>query len=265
MAISFRHEGTKTQKRKMILEIKNITKSFDGLKAVNDFSCSIEAGKIIGLIGPNGAGKTTLFNIISGFLSKDSGEIIFRGKNISDIPAYKIVSLGLSRTFQDLRLINQMPVIENVMMNFQFQPGESLINIYFKNRSSTLVERENRKRASALLKFAGIGEKADDLASNLSYGQQKLLSIVCCLAANPQILLLDEPVSGVQPVMIEKIFNMLNELKKEGKTIVIIEHDIDFISRISDKIIVMDEGKKIAEGLPEEIKSNREILEAYLS
>ncbi|MHB9041196.1 MAG: ABC transporter ATP-binding protein [Melioribacteraceae bacterium] len=248
-----------------ILEIKNITKSFDGLKAVNDFSCTIEKGKIIGLIGPNGAGKTTLFNIITGFLSNGAGEIIFNEKNISGLPAYKIVSLGISRTFQDLRLIHQMPVIENVLMSFQNQPGESLINIFFKGEKSSAVEIINYKKAIELLDFAGIKEKADDLASNLSYGQQKLLSIACCLAADPQIILLDEPVSGVQPAMIDKIFSMLKALKKQGKTIILIEHDIDFVSRISDKIIVMDEGKKIAEGLPEEINNNHEILEAYLS
>ena len=248
-----------------LLEIKNITKSFDGLKAVNNFSCSVEKGEIIGLIGPNGAGKTTLFNIITGFLSNDTGKILFDDKNISGMPAYKIVSLALSRTFQDLRLIHQMPVIENVLLNFQNQPGESLFNVYFKKKKSTEVESENQKRALELLTFAGIAEEAYDLAANLSYGQQKLLSIVCCLAADPKILLLDEPVSGVQPAMIDKIFSMLKELKKQGKTIILIEHDIDFVSRISDKIIVMDEGKKIAEGLPDEIKNNREILEAYLS
>jgi ABC-type branched-subunit amino acid transport system ATPase component len=248
-----------------LLEIKNITKSFDGLKAVNNFSCSVEKGEIIGLIGPNGAGKTTLFNIITGFLSNDTGKILFDDKNISGMPAYKIVSLALSRTFQDLRLIHQMPVIENVLLNFQNQPGESLFNVYFKKKISNEVESENQKRALELLTFAGIAEEAYDLAANLSYGQQKLLSIVCCLAADPKILLLDEPVSGVQPAMIDKIFSMLKELKKQGKTIILIEHDIDFVSRISDKIIVMDEGKKIAEGLPDEIKNNREILEAYLS
>lgn len=248
-----------------ILEIKNISKSFDGLKAINGFSCSIEKGNIIGLIGPNGAGKTTLFNIITGFLPNGAGEIIFNNKNISGMPSYKIVSFGVSRTFQDLRLINQMPVIENVLLGFQNQPGESLLNIYFKNKSSAAVEAENRKKAFELLGFAGIKEKANDLASNLSYGQQKLLSIICCLAADPQIILLDEPVSGVQPAMIDKIFSMLKVLKKQGKTIILIEHDIDFVSRISDKIIVMDEGKKIAEGLPEEIKNNHDILEAYLS
>lgn len=248
-----------------VLEIKNITKSFDGLKAVNDFSCSIEKGNIVGLIGPNGAGKTTLFNIITGFLKPGAGEIIFDNKNIETLPSYKIVYLGISRTFQDLRLIHQMPVIENVLMSFQNQPGESLINIYFKNKSSAAVEAANHKKTLELLDFAGIKDKAYDLASNLSYGQQKLLSIVCCLAADPQIILLDEPVSGVQPVMIEKIYSMLKVLKKQDKTIILIEHDIDFVSRISDKIIVMDEGKKIAEGLPEEIKNNHEILEAYLS
>jgi ABC-type branched-subunit amino acid transport system ATPase component len=173
--------------------------------------------------------------------------------------------LGLSRTFQDLRLIHQMPVLENILMCFQNQPGESLLNIYFNKKKSKEAEFKNREKALELLDFAGISEKSNDLAANLSYGQQKLLSIACCLAADPQILLLDEPVSGVQPAMIEKIFSMLQELKKQGRTIILIEHDMDFVSRISDKIIVMDEGRKIAEGSADDIKNNREILEAYLS
>jgi ABC-type branched-subunit amino acid transport system ATPase component len=248
-----------------ILEIKNITKSFDGLKAVNNFSCPIEKGRIISIIGPNGAGKTTLFNIITGFLPNGSGEIIFNEKKISGMSAYEIVSQGISRTFQDLRLINRIAVIENVLLDFQNQPGESLINIFFKKKKSSEVEFKNHKRAIELLDFAGIKDKSLDLASNLSYGQQKLLSIVCCLAADPHLILLDEPVSGVQPAMIEKIYSMLKELKNLGKTIILIEHDIDFVSKISDKIIVMDEGKKIAEGLPEEILNNKDILESYLS
>jgi ABC-type branched-subunit amino acid transport system ATPase component len=249
----------------IITEIKNITKSFDGLKAIDDFSCSIERGKIIGLIGPNGAGKTTLFNIITGFLEKGSGNIILNGRNISGMPAYKVVSLGLSRTFQDIRLIHQMLVIENVLLSFQNQPGEDLINIFFKKKRSDIVESESRMKAFELLEFAGIKEKAYELAGVLSYGQQKLLSIVCCLAADPQILLLDEPVSGVQPAIIDKISSMLKELKEKGKTILLIEHDMSFVSRISDKIIVMDDGKKIAEGMPGELKNNKNILEAYLT
>jgi ABC-type branched-subunit amino acid transport system ATPase component len=248
-----------------MLKIKNLYKTFDGLKAVDDFSCSIEQGKIIGLIGPNGAGKTTLFNIITGFLECNSGEVIFNDKNILDKPSYKITSYGISRTFQDLRLINHITVLENVLLSFQNQMGENLSNIFFRNKLCVETENKNKIKAIALLKFAGIEEKANDLAGNMSYGQQKLLSIVCCLAAKPKLILLDEPVSGVQPAMIEKITEMLKQLVKEGKTIFFIEHNMDFVLKVSDRVIVMDEGKKIAEGEPAVIRNNHEILEAYLS
>ncbi len=249
----------------MLLEIKNITKSFDGINAVDDFSCSIEQGKIIGLIGPNGAGKTTLFNVLTGFLDCNAGDIIFNNKHITGKTPYNITQEGISRTFQDLRLINQITVIENVLLSFQNQPGENLLNIFSKKKLCDLIEEKNNKKAISLLKFAGIEEKAYDMAGEMSYGQQKLLSIVCCLAAEPKLILLDEPVSGIQPAMIDKITEMLKQLVKEGKTIFFIEHNMDFVLKISDRIIVMDEGKKIVDGLPNEIQNNKEILEAYLS
>ncbi|RJP65221.1 MAG: ABC transporter ATP-binding protein [Ignavibacteriales bacterium] len=249
----------------MLLQLKNISKSFDGTRAVNNFSCVIEDRNIIGLIGPNGAGKTTLFNILSGFLESDKGEIAFNGKNINRMTPYNITLSGISRTFQDLRLIRQLSVIENVLLCFKEQPGEILRKIFFKSRLSEETEAKNKEKAHTLLQFAGIDEKYNEPAGNLSYGQQKLLSIVCCLAAEPKLILLDEPVAGIQPATIEKIIEMLKALVKQGTTIFFIEHNINFVMHISDRIIVMDEGEKIAEGSPAEIAANAEILEAYLS
>lgn len=248
-----------------LLEIKNITKSFDGLKAVDDFSCDIEAGEILGLIGPNGAGKTTLFNILTGFLRFNDGTISFDGNDITRMQPYKISRVGISRTFQDLRLITQMSLVENVMLCYNNTFGERLNNIFFNEKKLKHIEEENSKNAYKLLDFAGLKEKADDKARNLSYGQQKLLSLTCCLASDPKLILLDEPVSGIQPQMIHEIRRMIEELHNQGKTIFFIEHDMDFVFNTAQRVIVMDHGKKMAEDIPENIKTNKDILEAYLT
>ncbi|MEO8398255.1 MAG: ABC transporter ATP-binding protein [Ignavibacteriaceae bacterium] len=248
-----------------LLEIKNITKSFDGLKAVNNFSCEINDGEIVGLIGPNGAGKTTLFNVLTGFLRLNDGKIIFDNKDITGFESYKIFQSGVSRTFQDLRLITQMSLLENVMLYYSNRFGEKLNNIFFKNKNIKVIEEENSKNASSLLAFAGLKEKANEKAGNLSYGQQKLLSLTCCLASDPKLILLDEPVSGIQPRMISEIKKIIKELQSQGKTIFFIEHDMEFVFNIAERVIVMDHGKKIAEDMPANIKSNKEILEAYLA
>ena len=249
---------------KEFLNIKSITKSFDGLKAVDDFSCEIEKGELVGLIGPNGAGKTTLFNILTGFHKSENGSIVFSGKEILNKKPGKISLKGISRTFQDLRLITQMTLLENVMLWANGNPGESIFNIFFKGKSINRFENGNRENAYSLLEFAGLKEKADDKAGDLSYGQQKLLSFACCLASEPELILLDEPVSGIQPQMIEKIIDMINELKKKGKTIFFIEHDMEFLFKVAERVIVMDHGKKIADDKPTVIRENKEILESYL-
>jgi len=248
------------------LEIQNISKSFDGLKAVDNFSCSIEKGTIMGLIGPNGAGKTTVFNVITGFLNQNSGSFFLDNRDISNFSTFDIAKRKMVRTFQDLRLIKELQVIENILLFFQDNPGESLFNIFFKKNNIKKIEKKNSEKAESLLEFAGIPEKKNDKAGNLSYGQQKLLSICCCLAADPKVILLDEPVSGVQPAIIEKISSMMKELVgNREKTIFLIEHNMNFVFKNCDKVIVMDHGKKIAEGTPAEIEHNTDILEAYLN
>jgi len=249
----------------MLLSIQNITKSFDGLKAVNDFSCEIKPGEIVGLIGPNGAGKTTLFNVLTGFFRLNNGNIFFNEKDITDLMPYKISQLGISRTFQDLRLIMQMTLLENIMLCYNNRFGEKLNNIFLMNKKIKEIEEENLKKANSLLEFAGLKDKANEKAVSLSYGQQKLLSLTCCLAANPTLLLLDEPVSGIQPEMIEKITRIIKELQNQGKTIFFIEHDMEFVFNVAERVLVMDHGKKIAEDIPVNIKTNKDILEAYLT
>ena len=248
-----------------MLEIKKLYKNFDGVQAVQDFSLKLEAGKVTSLIGPNGAGKTTVFNIVTGFLNASQGDVLYRGKKIHGRTPWQIARAGISRTFQNLRLFRKLTALENVLLGRQKQSGEQLLRALFTFSENSAEHRYNVEKALEQLSFVGLQDKRNDFAENLSYGQQKLLSIACCLAAEPEALMLDEPVSGVQPVMIEKIETIIHALIQQRKTVFLIEHDIDFVLRISDTVVVMDDGCKIAEGTPSLIQSKPEILEAYLS
>jgi ABC-type branched-subunit amino acid transport system ATPase component len=246
------------------LTVSSLNKSFNGIVALSDFSCEFKKREILGLIGPNGAGKSTFFNVLTGFITCDSGKANFMGSEITGKSADKIARMGISRTFQDLRLIRQMRVLDNILLCFREQPGEKLRNIFLKNSVAQKPEKENKEKAMALLGYAGIADKAGDLANDLSYGQQKLLSIICCLAADADLLLLDEPVAGLNPAMIEKILSIISELPGKGKSVILIEHNMDAIMQISDRVIFMDAGKKISEGTPQEVRSDPRIIEAYL-
>lgn len=246
------------------LEIGDLDKNFDGIRALTRFSCLIREGEIVGLIGPNGAGKTTLFNVITGFLLPDSGKVEFRQTNLIGMQPHRIAAMGIARTFQKLRLIRRLSVLHNVLLCFRNQPGERVGNIFFRWRASARKEIENLKIATSLLEEAGLAEKLYDPADSLSYGQQKLLSIVCCLAADANLLLLDEPVAGIAPAMVERILSIIRSISRQGKSVILIEHNIDAVMQVCDRVVFMDAGSKLSEGSPEEVRKDPRVIEAYL-
>ena len=247
-----------------VLEVSKLSKSFDGVRALADFSCRLRRGEILGLIGPNGAGKTTLFNVVTGFIAPEDGRILLKGIDVTRLAPYKLANRGITRTFQNLRLILQLNVLDNVLLSFRGQPGEHLRNAFFRWKKTRQHEAANRREATQLLEAAELVEKACDPADNLSYGQQKLLSLVCCLATKGDLLLLDEPVAGIAPEMIEKILGIIRDLPKKGKSVILIEHNLDAVMQVCDRVIFMDAGAKISEGTPEEVRNDPRVIEAYI-
>lgn len=247
----------------MLLEVKKLEKSFDGVKAVQDCDFTVEENKIVALIGPNGAGKTTVFNLITALIKPDKGDIHFKGEPVIGLQSYQIARLGIARTFQLIRLFPKLTAMENLLLAKR-QEGESFISTIFKPRFIKHEEKTNRERCLEFLKLVGLEEKINSLAQNLSFGQQKLLEIARALATEADLLLLDEPVSGINPIMRAKIKNILLQLKEEGKTILFIEHDMKFVMGIAEKVIVMDHGEEIAIGKPKQIQKNQKVLDAYL-
>ena len=246
-----------------MLRVRNLDKRFDGIKAVQDCSFRVDDNSITALIGPNGAGKTTVFNLITGFIRPDNGKIRYKGKSLTGIKPYKIANFGIARTFQLIRLFPKLTVIENLMLATR-QRGENLLDAIFRPGKVRQEEKRKIRFCMKLLKLVGLEEKADARAENLSYGQQKLVEIAKVLATRADLILLDEPVAGVNPVMRKKIKEVLQRLKKAGKTILLIEHDMPFVMDVCEKVIVLDRGKEIAVGTPKQIASNKQVLEAYL-
>jgi ABC-type branched-subunit amino acid transport system ATPase component len=247
----------------VILECRNLIKTFDGIRAVDGVSLTVAPQQIVAIIGPNGAGKTTLFNLITGFLTPDAGSIYFKGRNITKLPPDKIARLGLARTFQDLRLIHRLTVLENVLLARPNPLGETWYGAIFSRwQKSELKEREI---AMQWLQFVGLASQANELAGALSYGQQKLLTLACCLAFGADLLLLDEPVSGVAPATIEQLVDYIRQLPKMGKTVVFIEHNLEVVKQLADWVVVMDEGKVISEGKWDVVSQDAKVLEAYLA
>jgi len=248
-----------------MLEVQKVEKSFGGLMAVADCSLEVKEGSITGLIGPNGAGKTTLFNIITGHYKPDKGKIFFQGTAIDGLRPDQIFQKKIYRTFQITREFAQMSVLENLMIMPEHQSGEKIWNTWFRPSNVRKQEKANVEKALEVLEFVELIDLKNEYAGSLSGGQKKLLEIARSMMADPQIVLLDEPGAGVNPTLMKKLIANIKTLCKEkGITFFLIEHDMDLVMNLCNPVIVMSEGKKLAEGTADEIKNNEAVLEAYL-
>lgn len=245
------------------LTIENLSKHYGGILVLDDICLRLEERELVALIGPNGSGKTTIFNIISGFSRPDRGKIIFKGREISDLPPNKIARLGIARTFQRVRLFRQLSVLDNVLLATKYEKGEKLSSALLGSHLIKYEEGENIERALEYLNLVGLQDKRDALGENLSFGQRKLLELVMAFASNADLILLDEPTSGVFPEVKAKIVEIIQRLNENGKTILFIEHDMGFVAQLAKRIIVLNHGKMIADGGPDEIINNESVLDAY--
>ena len=247
-----------------LLNLKMLRKHFGGLVAVDDVSFEVPEGSIVGLIGPNGAGKTTVFNLITGNYKPDGGTVYFRGQNITGFPTHKIVSLGIARTFQNIRLFQDMSVLENVLAGNHCRMRSGLFASMFHTPAQRRDEQRAVVRAMRELAFVGLDAQHDNLAGNLSYGNQRLLEVARALASNPRFLILDEPAGGMNEQETADLITLIRSIRKRGVTVLLIEHDMNLVMKVCKKLIVLEYGAVIAEGTPSEIKKNQQVIEAYL-
>jgi branched-chain amino acid transport system ATP-binding protein len=248
-----------------ILEVRDVVRAFGGLRAVNDASLDVGAGSITALIGPNGAGKSTLFNVVSGFLPAEKGTVLFEGRRIDRASAYRIAQRGLVRTFQVPRTLTRMSVLDNMLVAATNHPGERLNGLVLRAGSARQRERRARERAAELLSLFRLDGHAGEYAGVLSGGQRKLLDFARVLMAEPRLVLLDEPMAGVNPALGRQLVEHVLRLRTEaGMTFLFVEHDLDIVMEASDRVIVMNEGHVIASGTPQEVRGDQRVVDAYL-
>ena len=245
------------------LEISGLTKRFLGVTAVGGVDLSVERGELVSLIGPNGSGKTTLFNCVTGYLPADGGRVRFDGRDITGAPPYRVARLGVGRTFQLVSVFPRLSVLDNLLVFLQQHQEESVLARLVRTPRVLALEAEATDRARRLLELVGLGDRATTPAGQLSYGQRKLLAFAAALMPDPELLLLDEPAAAVNPTMINRMKDHIRALHRAGKTILLVEHNMDVVMDISQRVVVLDHGQKIAEGTPEAIRRAPQVIEAY--
>ena len=248
----------------LLLEVRDVSKHFGGLQALNQAYLTVPKGAIVGLIGPNGAGKTTFFNVMTGLYQPDSGSFILNGQAYNPIAVDEVLRAGIARTFQNIRLFKEMSVLENVMVGRHSRTSSGLFSTIFKTYANRLEERQIVEDATRLLAYVGIEKEAFQISKNLSYGAQRRLEIARALATDPVLLALDEPAAGMNQTEKIELQQLLEKIRADGKTILMIEHDVRLVMGICDEITVLDEGKVIAQGIPEDVRRNPLVIEAYL-
>lgn len=247
-----------------LLEVKNLTMEFGGVVALKEVNLHVSAGEIAALIGPNGAGKTTVFNVVTGYYQPTKGDVSLNSQSVLGLKSHKIARLGLARTFQNIRLFGDMTALENVMTGSDARNKVGLIGSIFGTSTSRQDEKLSHLRAAELLNFMGISHRSGQLARNLPYGDQRRLEIARALALKPKVLLLDEPAAGFNPQEKVELGDLIKKIRDAGFAVLLIEHDMSLVMKISDRVSVLDFGQKIAEGTPSEIQSNQKVIDAYL-
>ena len=247
-----------------LLEVDHVTMQFGGIVALSDVDFTICDGEILGLIGPNGAGKTTCFNVMTGVYQATSGQVRLAGRPVAGLKRHRITRMGIARTFQNIRLFPEMSALENVMVGADAHHRTSVVSALLHLPVHGREERDGKSRAMELLNFVGIADRSDDSAKNLPYGYQRRLEIARALATQPKLLCLDEPAAGFNPAEKQDLMNLIRSIRDRGFTVLLIEHDMNVVMGVTDRIVVLDFGKKIAEGSPEQVRANPAVIEAYL-